>query len=129
MDMTGFELYFNIITLAAGVYFLYTWWKLRKAGKLFANQLLVPKDSKPEQCLDEEGYIASVSPKLLVCGLICTLVGVICLADSQLGLSAKYFSQIPDMSYYIAQGGNLICLVTIIVYMAFWVKSRKLYWV
>lgn len=128
MNMTGFELYFNIITLAAGVYFLYTWWKLRRSGKLFANQLLIPKDAKPGDCLDEEGYIDYVRPKLLLAGIICALVGIICLADSQLDFSAKYFSQIPNLDYYIAQGGNLVCLATLVGYMICWTRGRKLFW-
>lgn len=128
MDMTAFDLYFNIITLVAGIYFLYTWWKLRSANRLFANQLLVPKDAKPADCLDEEGYIEYIKPRLLVAGIACTLVGILCLADSQLGLTTRYFSHIPKLDYYVAQGGNLTCVLIIGWYMFCWVRSRKLFW-
>jgi len=126
--MDGFELYFNIITLFAGGYLLYTWFKLRQTGHLFANQLLVPKDIDPSHCLDEEGYIAYISPRILISGLICAVVGVICTADSVLDFSNKYFSQIPNLEYWIAQGGNLLCLIAIVWYMICWSKARKRYW-
>lgn len=126
--MEAFELYFNIITLIAGGYLLYTWFKLRQAGRLFPNQLLIPKDARPEHCLDEEGYIAYVRPRLFITGLLCTLVGVVCTLDYTMKISATHFSHIPDLQYWISQIGNLVCLASIIWYMVCWTKARKRYW-
>ena len=130
MDMmNGFELYFNIINLACGVYCLYTALKLRKVGKLFPNQLLIPKDSTPDDCLDEEGCVEYVSPRLLVFGIILTLIGVVCLADSTLHLGASLFPQIENLSFYLVEGGIILALVSWVWYMSCWLKCRKLYWV
>ena len=127
--MTGFELYFNLITLVCGVYALYTAIKLWKLNKLFPNQLLVPKDSKPEDCLDEEGYVDYVKPRLLILGVVLTLVGVICLADSQWQLSAKLLPQVENAAFFVVEGGIVLCLLSLVWYIACWMKAKKLYWV
>ena len=129
MDMmSGFELYFNIITLACGVYALYTAIKLWKLNKLFPNQLLVPKDAKPGDCLDEEGYVGYVKPRLLILGIVLTVVGGICLADSKWQISAMLFSGAEKASFYLVEGGIVLCLVALVWYMFCWTKARKLYW-
>ena len=127
--MNGFELYFNIITFACGVYALYTVIKLRRLGKLFPNQLLIPKDSKPESCLDEESYIEYVQPRLLVLSIILILVGGVCLADGQWNLTAKLLPQVENIGFYVSEGGIVLCIVALIWYMVCWTKARKLYWV
>lgn len=118
--MGAMDLYFNLISIVAGVYSLYTWWKLKKEGKLFASQLLIPKDSGPEDCLDEAGYVAFIRPWLLVAGLILAVVGIVCLLDSYVGLV--------ENSFTLDQVGNLLCIVAVFGYIIVWVKGRKRYW-
>ena len=127
--MTGFELYFHIITLACGVYVLYTDIKLRKEGKLFANQLLIPKDAKPEHCVDEEGYVEYVTPRLLVLGILLVLAGGLCLLNGQLHVGAMLFPQVAEIDFYVEMGGIVLSLVSVVWYMFCWVRSRKLFWV
>ncbi len=130
MDMmNSLDLYFNLITLVCGVYCLYTGIKLKRLGHLFPNQLLIPKDSKPEDCLDEEGFVEYITIKLLIVGVVCTLVGVICFADSQYAFSAKLFPAVEKIGYYVSQGGNVLCLAVLVWYMVCWVRSRKNFWV
>jgi len=126
--MSGFELYFNIIMLACGIYCLYTALKLRKWGKLFPSQLLIPKGSKPEDCIDEGAYVTYIGPRLLFVGILLTLVGAICLADSYFQLSATLFPQIKNLSFYIMEGSTILALVLWIWYMVCWVKGRKMFW-
>lgn len=123
MNMDFMDLYFNIIGLAAGIYCLYTWFKLKKEGKLFANQLLVPRDAKPSDCLDEEGYIRTVSPCLLMVGLVWALTGGAGLADSQWHFLTE------QGSFYLNLGGVGLCLVAFIIYLIVWLRARKNYWV
>lgn len=120
MDMGALDLYFNIISLAAGSYFLYTWWRLKKERKLFVNQLLMSKDSKPEECLDEAEYVGFIRPWLLVAGLILAIVGAVCLLDSFVGLV--------EDSYRLNQVGTLLCIVAVFGYIIVWTKGRKRYW-
>lgn len=126
--MEFFDLYFNIVTIAAAAYFLYTWYKLHTTGHLFPNQLLIPRDSKPEQCLDEEGFIDYMKPKLLICGLICAVSGAVGVLNTYAGIAEKWFPQIPKMKYYLSQGGSTVCLAAIILYVAVWSRARKRYW-
>jgi len=127
--MTGFDLYSNLITLFCGIYCLYTGIKLKKLGRLFPNQLLLPKDTKPEDCLDPEGFIEYIFPRLLVVGVTCTLVGIVCLAVSRLSLAAQYFPQIPDLEFYVTMTGIVLSIASLGWFMACWVKAKKLYWV
>lgn len=123
MDMNAIDLYFNIVGLAAGIYCLYTWFKLKKAGKLFANQLLVPKDAKPEDCLDEEGYIRLMSPCLLLVGLVWGLSGGVGMANGQWHFLTE------RGSFYFALGSSIVCVAAFVVYLIVWLRARKLYWV
>ena len=129
MDTTAFELYFNIITLVCGIYGLYTAIKLRKLGKLFPNQLLVPKDAKPEHCLDEEGYIDYVFPRLLILSLLLVVVGAFCLADGHWHISAMLAPRVENIEFFVVEGGIVLCLAGLVWYMACWIKARKLFWV
>ena len=70
-----------------------------------------------------------VSPRLLVFGIILTLIGVVCLADSTLHLGASLFPQIENLSFYLVEGGIILALVSWVWYMSCWLKCRKLYWV
>ena len=66
----------NLISVLCGGYCLYTWFRLVREKKLFMNSVLLPKDRKPSDCLDEEGYIKAIRPKLGILGLVILLFGV-----------------------------------------------------
>lgn len=125
--MSGFDLYSNLITLFCGIYCLYTGIKLKMKGELFPNQLLLPKDTKPEDCLDQEGYIAYIAPRLLVAGVIYTLVGVISLVVSRLDVTV-YFPQYPELASYVNMGGIVLSLISLVWLVVCWMKSKKLFW-
>ena len=79
MDPTNdsFFMLFDLISLGCGMYILFTYVKLRMAGRLFPNTLLVPKDRSPKDCLDSEAYIRYIQPRLLIIGIFVTLFGLI----------------------------------------------------
>lgn len=129
MEMSGFELYVNIITLVCGIYLLYVAIKVQRLGRLFPNQILIPKDAKLSDCLDEEGYIAFIAPKLLIVGALVTLDGALCLADSQWQLSTRLFPQVAGIDFYVAEIGIIVSLVALGLYIGAWMKGRKLFWV
>ena len=66
----------NLISVLCGGYCLYTWFRLVREKKLFMSSVLLPKDRKPSDCLDEEGYIKTIRPKLGILGLVILLFGV-----------------------------------------------------
>ena len=72
---------FDLISTACGVYILYSYVKLRMVGRLFPSSLLIPNGRQPKDCLDEEGYIRYIRPRLLVIGVAITVLGLAMLAD------------------------------------------------
>lgn len=84
MDQSGFDMIFNIITMGYGIYAIYTWFQLR-AGALFSNPLLIPKDLSPKHCLDEAAYVAYIRPRTLILGVIAALSGAVGMADQSAG--------------------------------------------
>ena len=75
---------FDLISTACGVYILYSYVKLRMVGRLFPSSLLIPNGRQPKDCLDEEGYIRYIRPRLLVIGVAITVLGLAMLGDGLL---------------------------------------------
>ena len=73
----------DLISIFCGGYCLYTWFLLVKNKKLFMNGLLMPQNKKPEDCLDEEGYIRCIRPKLGMLGLVIFLFGAFSAVNSR----------------------------------------------
>ena len=73
----------DLISIFCGGYCLYTWFRLVREKKLFENGILLPKDKKPEDCFDEEGYIRTIRPKLGILGLVILLFGVFSTVNSR----------------------------------------------
>ena len=71
MDST--MLLMDVISAACAAYCAYTWVRLLRERKLFKNELLLGKDKKPEDCLDEDGYVSYVLPRLGVLTVILSL--------------------------------------------------------
>ena len=126
---SSYSFLLDLITALAGAYVLYVWYRLKKEGGLFENQLLVPKEAKPSECLDESGYILYMSPRLLILGLICFLSGGISAVDDQTAFLAQLFPQVEKISYYVTLGGEILAFVVLVWYGICWTKSRKEYWV
>ena len=73
----------NLISVLCGGYCLYTWFRLGREKKLFANGLLLPKDAKPSDCLYEDGYIHYIRPKIGILGLAIFLFGAFSAANAR----------------------------------------------
>lgn len=128
MTMDSFELYFDVITLICGGYVLYTVLKLRQQGKLFANQLLIPRGAEVEECLDEAGYISFITPRLWILGLFVLVLGLFSIADRQWHISETLFPQVEKIEFIVTEGSIVLGLLVLIWYMFSWTKAKKLYW-
>ncbi len=126
--MENFNLFFNIITIGGGIYCLYSLIKMKMAGKLIPNQLLVPKNAKPEDCLDEELYIQYISPRILVLGILLLLGGGIQMVVDHLDLAAKLFPAVENINLYVNEGCVALCLAGLVWYMVCWNKALKTFW-
>lgn len=87
----------DLTSLLCAVYCTYTWLRLLKARALFANSLLLPKGKQPSDCLDEEGYVAYILPRLGVLSLLLLAYsGVLIVSDLlQLTLLTGLWSLLP----------------------------------
>ena len=61
--------------LGVGIYCIYTFIRLRKQCELFPNKFLYPGDCKPEECVDVDGFINYILPRMLIFGIAMLLCG------------------------------------------------------
>ncbi len=109
---------FDFISIACGGYILITWFKLRIAGRLFPNSLLIPKDKAPKDCLDAPGYIAYIGPRMLIFGIPVLLFGVISLINEY----------VQFYGLWVAEGMTFATLGFIIWYAVCTRKAVKMFW-
>ena len=129
MDLSSFDLFFNIISFAAGTYCIYTWFKLVQSKQLFQSQVLIPKDKTPAECIDEEEYIRYMQPRLLIFGLVFFLDGAFRLLDSKLGLLDRWLAGANGTVTLIAEQGDLwLCAICVIWFGVCWMRALKKYW-
>lgn len=88
----SFFMIFDLISLGCGIYLLYTYIKLRMAGRLFPSSLLIPKDRSPKDCKDSAAYIRYIQPRMLMIGILITLFGAVSLVNEYLHFLSFYAS-------------------------------------
>lgn len=62
--------------LISAVYGLYTVIRLRRTLMLFPNKFLYPANCTHENCVDEDGFIDFILPRLTVLSVACLLLSV-----------------------------------------------------
>ncbi len=63
-----------IAFLIYGLLCLYNALRLWREGELFKSSILYPTNCTPEACLDPEGFIAFIRPRVAILGGICLAV-------------------------------------------------------
>ena len=58
--------------------------RLKREQALFENKILYPSQCTPENCLDPEGYIAYIVPRMSLFGAVCVVFGIAVLVMSLL---------------------------------------------
>ena len=66
----------SVMLVAAALYGLYTAIRLRVSCMLFPNKFLFPANCKIEDCLDEDGFIDYMTPRLMAWSIAMLVVGV-----------------------------------------------------
>lgn len=70
MDMVdAVDLILIATLLCCGIYAVYTVIRLRRNYYLESNKILYPTDCAPDTCLDPDGYIEYILPRLTVVGI------------------------------------------------------------
>lgn len=118
MDTNSMFAFFDMISLAAGVYVLYVWYRLHAVRRLFENSLLIPKDFRIKDCGDPDGYIRYLKPRLLILGLYLAIYGLVALVNNSL--------QFYNRTVAIILNG--VALAVIIWYAVCITKAVKRYW-
>ena len=73
-----------ILLVGAGGYALAACIRLKREQVLFENKILYPSQCTPENCLDPEGYIAYIVPRMSLFGAVCVVFGIAVLVMSLL---------------------------------------------
>ena len=74
----------TILLVGAGGYALAACIRLKREQVLFENKILYPSQCTPENCLDPEGYIAYIVPRMSLFGAVCVVFGIAVLVMSLL---------------------------------------------
>lgn len=76
----GFDGMMNSVLMAllllSGIYGLYTVIRLHRTLLLFPNKFLYPGNCKPEDCLDEDGFIDYILPRLTIWSIVMLVLGI-----------------------------------------------------
>ena len=127
--MDGMNFYFDLVTVLCGAYCLFTAIKLRIVGHLFPNQLLIPGDSRPEDCIDEDAYISYIWIRLLIAGVVCLISGVIALVENSWKIITDLLPGYPNAGRYIALVSVGVSIVAVVWVIVCWLKAKKLFWI
>ncbi|MDO4521597.1 MAG: hypothetical protein Q4B57_00460 [Eubacteriales bacterium] len=106
----------DIIIAACGVYILYIWYLLKFKGEI-KESMLLPKDLPVKKCSDKAAYIAEMSWKVLLYGIVVLLCGALGVWQDTYGsLGIVYF-------------GCLVIFVGVTIWFALQTKKAvKKYW-
>ena len=93
----------DVIVLGAGVYVLYGWFMLMFRGEI-RQGLMIPKDVRPKDCKDFEGFKSYMGIRSLI-------LGILAVANGAMGLYQDYVQPVPPTIYWIMFGAFLIFLI------------------
>lgn len=116
--LTGPVLLF--LLLFVGVYGLYTVFRLGKKRTLFANHFLYPGNCPPENCLDEEGFIDYILPRLCILSISALLMGI------AFGVRLFVFPHVTSLVLELLI--MILPLILLVWYAVIQHKASKIYW-
>ncbi|MBQ3356793.1 MAG: hypothetical protein IJG45_06735 [Oscillospiraceae bacterium] len=108
-----------IMLYGCGIYALYTYFRLRRTCMLFPNKFLYPGGCTAETCVDVDGFIDFVEPRLLLLGIAM----IVC------GLAYFYYSMILKANFLWADIAALVIPTGVMVwYMFAQRRASKEFW-
>lgn len=75
LNMMGLLIFAMLV--GSGGYAIYTYARLRRQWGFFPNKFLLPANCPAEECLDGDGYLSYISPRLLIFGVLCIVCGIL----------------------------------------------------
>ncbi len=64
-----------LMLFGSGIYALYTYFRLHRTCMLFPNKFLYPGGCTADTCVDVDGFIDFIEPRLLLLGVVMILLG------------------------------------------------------
>ena len=108
-----------VMIYGVGIYALYTCFRLRRTCMLFPNKFLYPGGCTAETCVDVDGFMDFIEPRLLLLGVAM----IVC------GLAYFYYSMILKANFLWADIAALVIPTGVMVwYMFAQRKASKLFW-
>lgn len=115
--MFVFDVIVTVMLVAGGVYSLYSCIKLKKEQYLFENRILYPSNCQPDDCIDPEGFIQFIVPRMTFFGIMCIIFGLVTIGSSLLNLGD------------LATGIQMVAVVAVFAYiMVINNRSAKIFW-
>lgn len=74
MDQKSFDLLVLAIFLCVGAYSLFSVLRLKQTDGQYENRLLYPASFLKKDCKDLAGYIAFMTPRVTIFGILCVLM-------------------------------------------------------
>ena len=125
MNTDHILLFFDIIMLGYGIYCLYIWLKLRKTGVMPEKSLLLSQELPMKNCIDPQEYVEYMKPRLLVFGILISVIAAFCLADEAVGLMAGWTASMETLPAVLVEFAAT-CALPLIVLIWFGVCTYKI---
>lgn len=113
------DLFMLVLMVGLGLYMIYTGIRLKKECVLFDNKILYPSRCTKEECLDPDGFIEYISPRLLAFGVFLLLCGGFC----------ALVTWVPAFNLTVLVALELALPLAAVVWYGFIIhKAAKAYW-
>lgn len=121
MSMVGnvINYMFLFILFFIGCYGLYTVMRLKKERTLFPNRLMYPNYCRIAECVDAEGFMDYISPRLIILSIVMLISGILFLLQQ--------FLPILD-NIYVYTGVMAVPVAVYIWFTRCLKKAARLYW-
>ena len=70
------DIMITLLLAGSGLYALRSCMRLKKERVLFENKILYPSNCPPEDCIDPDGFIDYIVPRMSIFAYLCLLAGV-----------------------------------------------------
>ena len=123
--MGNMNLFFGLITAGCGVYCLYLWGKIKMTGKVDDGNMILPRGSTMDECLDAGEFLKVAMPRLMLFGLLILFFGLVTLGD-------VYFGFLNLWTEALSAGMRLLvlelvtCIIPLAVVIWFAISLRRL---
>ncbi len=107
-----------VMLLGFGAYGIYTYIRLRRTYEMFPNKFMYPGNCKPEECLDPDGFLDYIMPRVLILSVLMLVCGL---------AYGVYYVMKLDL-FWVDIASMVVPVAILIWYAVAQRKASKLYW-